>query len=152
MNKHGKGRVVGDGGFISTVRYQIEIEQQFTPTGTPTFKQITLNLFDRTPEIPLSETPYTLEMEGGQTLKFFVRSIGVYEPTGGIQDGNELGEIVDFTKFQLGLCSYGEIVECPSCRKHALFGEIIGEVFRDYVHVLRNGRAITDCSRREHLG
>ncbi len=85
MTEQGKGRVMHDDGFVSTVRYEITSYREFSPSGAPTFIRMKLNLFDRSPEIPLSETAFTLELEDGRTLNFYVRSRGVYEPTGGIK-------------------------------------------------------------------
>lgn len=84
MNEKGKGRVV-NGDFVSKVEYKIEINREFTSSGTPLGMHINLYLFNRLPEIPLSDTAYTLELEDGQRiLRFVVRSIGVFEPTMGI--------------------------------------------------------------------
>lgn len=87
MTYEGRGRVTGENGFISVVRYRVAMEQKFTDSGTPNYKRITLDFPERSAEIPLSITAFTLEMEDEQALSFFVRSQGVFEPTGGIRGG-----------------------------------------------------------------
>jgi hypothetical protein len=65
--------------------------------------------------------------------------------------GNKHAEPIDFRAFPLGPCAYGEIVRCPACRENALLGSIV-EVFRDYIHTLRDGNPEDVCTRREYIG
>jgi hypothetical protein len=72
------------GGLVSIVRYKLEEPQELATGDNPNHHGRKLFLFDRSPEIPPALTTYTLEMEGGQTLRFCVREIGLFEPTGEI--------------------------------------------------------------------
>jgi hypothetical protein len=84
MAAEGKGRVVHADGFIADVKYKIVNSQEFSLAGTPTFKSRKLYLFDCSPEIPFAATAFTLEMDNGEKLNFFVRRFGEFEPTGEI--------------------------------------------------------------------
>jgi hypothetical protein len=87
MTEKGKGRVVNDAGFVSTVKYEVISTQQFFPSGTPDYVKMELKLFGCTPEIPfpLENNAFTLEMEDGRILNFCVREAGWFVPTGGIR-------------------------------------------------------------------
>jgi hypothetical protein len=63
-----------------------------------------------------------------------------------------MGEIIDFRTFPLGPWGDGVIVVCPDCGEHALFGEVIGEVYRQYVHTFRDGKPDLYCNRKEYIG
>jgi hypothetical protein len=93
MTLEGRGNVVNADGFDSTVAYRIKSQQEFQQTGSfesgnysvPTQKSMQLELSECSTVIPVSLTRYTLKMENGKELDFFVQSRDVYVPTGPIR-------------------------------------------------------------------
>jgi hypothetical protein len=83
----GEGKVFNDATFVADVTYSVHVYQRFVDAGgclIPGTNRFHLAILSSSRILPADRAILTLQMEGGNKLKFFMTSPGAAQAAGGI--------------------------------------------------------------------